>query len=206
MLANKETYEIMTPESIGLTENKLVLGKHSGRHAFEDKVISMGYELDDDALTKAFEQFKVLADKKKEITDRDLEALVCRKVIQVPEYYKLDRFVINSGNTITTTSSMRLLTKTGHVLEEVVSSYDGPIDASYKAIDRLVGKKFMLEDFIINSVTGGTDAQGEVNVKIRNKDHIYNGHGVSMDIVEASILAYISAINSMLYDQEENGR
>lgn len=206
MLANKETYEIMTPESIGLNENKLVLGKHSGRHAFEDKVVSMGYELDEDALTKAFGEFKVLADKKKEITDRDIEALVCRKVIQVPEYYKLDRFVINSGNTITTTSSMRLLTKTGHVLEEVVSSYDGPIDASYKAIDRLVGKKFMLEDFVINAVTGGTDAQGEVNVKIKNKDHVYNGHGVSMDIVEASILAYISAINSMLYDQEENGR
>lgn len=206
MLANKETYEIMTPESIGLSENKLVLGKHSGRHAFEDKVVSMGYELDDDALSKAFEEFKVLADKKKEITDRDIEALICRKVIQVPEYYKLDRFVINSGNTITTTSSMRLLTKTGHVLEEVVSSYDGPIDASYKAIDRLVGKKFMLEDFVINAVTGGTDAQGEVNVKIKNKDHVYNGHGVSMDIVEASILAYISAINSMLYDQEENGR
>lgn len=206
MLANKETYEIMTPESIGLSENKLVLGKHSGRHAFEDKVVSMGYELDDNALTKAFEEFKVLADKKKEITDRDIEALVCRKVIQVPEYYKLDRFVINSGNTITTTSSMRLLTKTGHVLEEVVSSYDGPIDASYKAIDQLVGKKFMLEDFVINAVTGGTDAQGEVNVKIKNKDRVYNGHGVSMDIVEASILAYISAINSMLYDQEENGR
>lgn len=206
MLANKETYEIMTPESIGLNENKLVLGKHSGRHAFEDKVVSMGYELDDNALTKAFEEFKVLADRKKEITDRDLEALVCRKVIQVPEYYKLDRFVINSGNTITTTSSMRLLTKTGHILEEVVSSYDGPIDASYKAIDRLVGKKFMLEDFVINAVTGGTDAQGEVNVKIKNKDRVYNGHGVSMDIVEASILAYISAINSMLYDQEENRR
>lgn len=206
MLANKETYEIMTPESIGLNENKLVLGKHSGRHAFEDKVVSMGYELDDNALTKAFEEFKVLADRKKEITDRDLEALVCRKVIQVPEYYKLDRFVINSGNTITTTSSMRLLTKTGHILEEVISSYDGPIDASYKAIDRLVGKKFMLEDFVINAVTGGTDAQGEVNVKIKNKDRLYNGHGVSMDIVEASILAYISAINSMLYDQEENRR
>ena len=206
MLAHKETYEIMTPESIGLTENKLVLGKHSGRHAFEDKIVSMGYELDDDALTKAFEEFKILADKKKEITDRDLEALVCRKVIQIPEYYKLDRFVINSGNTVTTTSCMRLLTKTGHVLEEVVSSYDGPIDASYKAIDRLVGKKFILEDFTINSVTGGTDAQGEVNVKIKNKEHVYNGHGVSMDIVEASILAYISAINSMLYDQEEHGK
>ena len=203
MLAHKETYEIMTPESIGLTENKLVLGKHSGRHAFEDKLKSMGYELDEKALTKAFEDFKVLADKKKDVTDRDIEALICRKIVQIPEAYKLERFVINAGNTITTTSSMRLLTKTGHVLEEVVSSYDGPIDASYKAIDKLVGKKFILEDFVINSVTGGTDAQGEVNVKIRNQDKVYNGHGVSMDIVEASILAYISAINNMLYDQEE---
>ena len=203
MLANKETYEIMTPESIGLTENKLVLGKHSGRHAFEDKLKSMGYDLDEAALITAFEDFKVLADKKKDVTDRDIEALICRKVVQIPEAYKLERFVINAGNTITTTSSMRLLTKTGHVLEEVVSSYDGPIDASYKAIDKLVGRKFILEDFVINSVTGGTDAQGEVNVKIRNNDRVYNGHGVSMDIVEASILAYISAINNMLYDQEE---
>ncbi len=202
MLSNKETYEIMTPESIGLTENKLVLGKHSGRHAFEDKLKSMGYELDEKSLGEAFESFKVLADKKKDVTERDIEALICRKVVQIPETYKLERFVINAGNTITTTSSMRLLTKTGHVLEEVVSSYDGPIDASYKAIDKLVGRKFMLEDFVINSVTGGTDAQGEVNVKIRSKDKVYNGHGVSMDIVEASILAYISAINNMLYDQE----
>ena len=202
MLSHKETYEIMTPESIGLTENKLVLGKHSGRHAFEDKLKSMGYELDEKALGEAFESFKVLADKKKDVTERDIEALICRKVVQIPETYKLERFVINAGNTITTTSSMRLLTKTGHVLEEVVSSYDGPIDASYKAIDKLVGCKFILEDFVINSVTGGTDAQGEVNVKIRSKEKEYNGHGVSMDIVEASILAYISAINNMLYDQE----
>lgn len=202
MLSHKETYEIMTPESIGLTENKLVLGKHSGRHAFEDKLKSMGYELDEKALGEAFDSFKVLADKKKDVTERDIEALICRKVVQIPETYKLERFVINAGNTITTTSSMRLLTKTGHVLEEVVSSYDGPIDASYKAIDKLVGCKFILEDFVINAVTGGTDAQGEVNVKIRSKDKVYNGHGVSMDIVEASILAYISAINNMLYDQE----
>lgn len=202
MLANKSTYEIMTPESIGLTENKLVLGKHSGRHAFEDRLKEMGYELEEVALQTAFEQFKALADKKKVVTDKDLEALLHHKTSKVPEFYKLERFVINSGNTITTTSSVRLVAKTGHVLEEVVSSYDGPIDASYKAIDKLVGKRFTLEDFVINSVTGGTDAQGEVNVKIKNDEGVYNGYGVSMDIVEASILAYISAINNMLYDQE----
>ncbi len=202
MLANKSTYEIMTPESIGLTENKLVLGKHSGRHAFEEHLKEMGYEFDEIVLQTAFEQFKALADKKKVVTDKDIEALIHHKSSKVPEFYKLERFVINSGNTITTTSSVRLVAKTGHVLEEVVSSYDGPIDASYKAIDKLVGKSFVLEDFVINSVTGGTDAQGEVNVKIKNNEGVYNGYGVSMDIVEASILAYISAINNMLYDQE----
>jgi 2-isopropylmalate synthase len=96
-----------------------------------------------------------------------------------------------------------LISKDNEVLEKVVPSTDGPIDASYKAIDQIVGKTFILEDFVINSVTGGTDAQGEVNVKIRNGEKVYHGYGVSLDIVEASILAYVSAINSMLYDQEK---
>ncbi|MGL4798568.1 MAG: 2-isopropylmalate synthase [Cellulosilyticaceae bacterium] len=204
MLAHKNTYEIMTPESIGLTENKMVLGKHSGRHAFVDRIESMGYQLEEEAINKAFEEFKKLADKKKVVTDRDVEALVLRKSVEIPETYKLERFVINSGNTITSTSSVRLLCKTGAVLEEVMGSYDGPIDASFKAIDKLVGKKFKLHDFVINSVTDGADAQGTVNLKIKFKNKLYNGHGVSMDIVEASILAYLSAINSMLYDLENN--
>ncbi len=204
MLSHKDTYEIMTPESIGLTENKMVLGKHSGRHAFSDRIKHMGYELEEGALNKAFEQFKKLADKKKIVTDRDIEALVLQKAIQIPETYKLERFVVNSGNTITSTSSVRLICQTGAVLEEVMSSYDGPIDASFKAIDKLVGKKFKLEDFRINSITDGTDAQGAVNLKITFKDKTYNGHGISMDIVESSILAYLSAINSMLYDLESN--
>lgn len=203
VLVNKSTYEIMTPESIGLTENKMVLGKHSGRHAFIDRIGTMGYKLEEDALNKAFDQFKVLADKKKVVTDKDIEALVRRKTVAIPQTYTLDRFVINSGNTITATSAVRLICKTGAVLEDVMSSYDGPIDASFKAIDKMVGKKFTLEDFVINSVTGGADAQGEVNLKIKCKNKMYNGHGVSMDIVEASILAYLSAINNMLYDLED---
>ncbi len=203
MLANKETYEIMTPESIGLNENKLVLGKHSGRHAFEDKVKSMGYNLKENNLSKAFEQFKILADKKKDLTDRDIEALVLRGNIEVPETYKLDRFVVNSGNSITTTSSVRLIHKNGAILEEVTASYDGPIDASYKTINKLVEGEFTLEDFNIHALTGGTDAQGEVSVKIKKNGKVYNGHGISLDIVEASILAYVSAINSMIYDIEK---
>ena len=200
MLSNKETYEIMTPESIGLNKSTLVLGKHSGRHAFENKIRTMGYSLKEDVLNKAFEQFKILADKRKEVSDNDIEALVVRGTIVIPETYRLDRFVVNSGNTITTTSSVRLIYKDEEIFEDVMSSYDGPVDASYKAINKIVGDNFTLENFSINSVTGGTNAQGEVSVKINRDGKIYNGHGVSLDIVESSILAYISAINSMIYD------
>ncbi|OON92116.1 MAG: 2-isopropylmalate synthase [Epulopiscium sp. Nele67-Bin001] len=202
MLEHKETYEIMTPASIGLAENKMVLGKHSGRHAFLDKLKELGCTLDDSNIDKLFAEFKALADKKKVVTDKDIQALMVRRHTKIPEAYRLDRFVVNSGNTITTTSSVRLLCKTGAILEEVTSSYEGSIDASYKAIDKLVGKSFILEDFLISAVTGGTNAQGEVYVKIKTKQgNVYNGHGISIDIVEASILAYISAINNMIYDE-----
>lgn len=200
MLANKETYEIMTPASIGLTETKMVLGKHSGKHAFIDRLSSLGYTLDEKTIEEAFENFKKLADKKKVVTDKDIEALVYRKSLYIPETYTFNRFVINAGNSITTTSAVRLMKKDGEMIEAVTSSVDGPIDASYKAINQLVGMDFILEDFLINAVTGGTDALGEVNVKIRKDDDIYNGHGVSNDIVEASILAYVAAINNMMYD------
>lgn len=200
VLANKSTYEIMTPASIGLSENKMILGKHSGKHAFEDRLRSLGYKLEPQTIVEAFEQFKILADKKKVVSDKDIEALVYRRNIYVPETYKFDRFVINAGNSITTTSAVRLIKQDGEMIEAVTSSSDGPIDASYKAIDQLVGMDFELEDFVISSVTGGTDAQGEVNVKIRKGDALYNGHGVSTDIVEASIMAYVGAINNMMYD------
>ncbi|OON99791.1 MAG: 2-isopropylmalate synthase [Epulopiscium sp. Nele67-Bin004] len=202
MLENKETYEIMTPASIGLSENKIVLGKHSGRHAFVDRLNELGYVLSEEEIDESFVSFKALADKKKTITDRDIQALVLRQSIKVPDVYTLDRFVINAGNTITITSAVRLRCENGDILEEVTSSFDGPIDASYKAINAMLGKDFVLEDFLISSVTGGTDSQGEVYVKIKNKQgSIYNGYGVSIDIVEASILAYISAINNMIHDE-----
>ncbi len=200
MLANAETYEIMTPASIGLAENKMVLGKHSGKHAFVDRLKALGYTLDDQTVDEVFVKFKKLADKKKVVSDWDIEALVYRKNLHVPETYKFDRFVINAGNSITTTSAVRLIKEDGEMIEAITSSVDGPIDASYKAIDKLVGMDFVLEDFLINAVTGGTDALGEVNVKIRKDKAIYNGHGVSTDIVEASILAYVGAINNMMYD------
>lgn len=202
VLANKQTYEIMTPESIGLTENKMVLGKHSGKHALADRLASLGFTVSDEELSSIFDEFKRLADRQKSVSDRDIEALVHKKSDGVPESYKLDRFVINVGNTITTTSAVMLVCPDGEKREVVTSSAFGPIDASYNAINRLVGMdKFELVDFLIDSVTGGTDAQGAVTVKIKSNGKVYNGHAVSMDIVDAAVKAYISAINNMIYDE-----
>lgn len=200
VLANKETYEIMTPQSIGLSENTMVLGKHSGRHAFEQRLKDLGYTFSKEDLEKAFEQFKQLADKKKVVSDRDIEALADLRQIHIPEVFHYDRFVINSGNTITATAMVRII-KDEEYIEEV-STGDGPIDAAFKAIDKLAGIKFTLEDYKIGAVTEGKDAQGTASVKITRDGHAYKGRGLSTDIVEASIKAYINAINKMLYALE----
>lgn len=201
VLANKKTYEIMTPESIGLTMNKMVLGKHSGKHALADRLKSLSLTVSDEELGAIFEKFKVLADRQKSVSDADLEALVNKKTVDVPESYALDRFVINVGNSITTTSAVMLVCPNGEKREVVTSSQFGPIDASYKAINQIVGERFELVDFLIDSVTGGTDAQGEVTVKISSDGRVYNGHSVSLDIVESAVRAYVSAINNMIYDK-----
>ena len=190
VLANKSTYEIMTPASIGLAENKMVLGKHSGRHAFEDRLISLGYELTKEQLDTAFEQFKRLADKKKVVTDLDIEALVQQKTFNIPETYRLKRFVINSGSTITATATVYL--ETLEFPKEAVSTGDGPIDAAFKAIDQIVGIEFELDTFTINAVSEGKDAQGEVIVKLAKDGKLYTGRGLSTDIIESSIKAYLN--------------
>lgn len=203
VMAEKSTYEIMTPESIGLSKNQMVLGKHSGRHAFEDRLTSMGYNLSKEELDTAFEKFKVLADKKKVVLEADLEALLEQKAVEIPETYRLDRFVINSGNTITSTASVRLIKQNGAPTPiEKVSTGDGPIDASYKAIDSIVGTDFTLEDYTLKSVTEGQDALGEATVKIRRDVDVYTGKGLSTDVVEASVMAYVNAINKMYYESK----
>lgn len=196
VLANKETYEIMTPESIGLSQNKLVLGKHSGRHAFEDRLRLLGYHLQKEKLDEIFKEFKELADKKKVIYDKDLEALVEDKKLEIKEIYKLKEFVINCGNVITSTANIKL--KRDEELYEEVAKGFGPVDAAFKAIEAIVGEVFVLEDYSLQSVTEGEDALGEAIVKIKKNNEIYNGRGLSTDIVEASIKAYINAINKML--------
>ena len=200
VMANKETYEIMTPESVGIPKNAIVLGKHSGRHAFEERLHELGYTLDHEKLEKAFEKFKILADKKKVIKDRDLEGLIGAVPVSGEERYTLDRFVINSGNTITSTAVIRV--KKGDEMFERAAASDGPINASFHAIDKIIGKEIVLEDYSLRALTDGEDAQSEAIVKIRvdGSNDVVTGRGVSVDVMEASIKAYINGINKYFND------
>jgi 2-isopropylmalate synthase len=201
MLSNRETYEIMTPESVGFRQSEMVLGKHSGRHAFEEKLKEMGYiHLDAEEINEAFSKFKDLADKKKFVTDRDIEALLSEKVIEVPAIYELEYFHISSGNSTIATSTVRL--KKDDMLIQEAACGDGPIDATFKAIERAAGLKINLKDFYLRAVTSGTDALGEVTVKIGRNGDIYVGRGISTDVIEASAKGYVNAINKMLYETE----
>jgi len=195
VMANKATYEIMTPESVGIPKNAIVLGKHSGRHAFEDRLRELGYTLTQDKLDKTFEKFKALADKKKIIKDRDLEALVGAVPVSGEERYTLERFVINAGNSITSTAVIRV--QKGEEIFERVAASDGPINASFRAINKIVGKDIELDDYSLRSMTDGEDAQAEAIVKIRmpGDEETVTGRGISVDIIEASIKAYINGIN-----------
>jgi 2-isopropylmalate synthase len=200
ILANRATYEIMTPESIGLPANKMVLGKHSGKHAFEDRLKELGFALEKAEVEELFDRFKLLADRKKTVSDRDIEALARGVEVRTREHFKLERFVISSGNTIANSSTVKLSFLSGGQGERVALG-DGPIDASFRAVDKIIGSEPKLESFVLSAVTGGTDAQGEATVKISSAGETYNGHGVSTDVVEAALLAYIQAINAMTEEQ-----
>ncbi|MCU0641656.1 MAG: 2-isopropylmalate synthase [Candidatus Margulisbacteria bacterium] len=197
VLRARETYEIMRPEDIGLTENKLVLGKHSGRHAVAERLKALGYDLNEANLEKAFNKFKELADKKKEVGDRDLEAIVSDEVYVVPETYTLEAVEIASGTHTKPTARVKLLYQ-GKVKEVNVAGV-GPVDAIYSAMQKITGVAPELVDFTIQAITGGTDAQGEVTVRIKENGRIYVGHGASMDIIMASAKAFLAAINRLLY-------
>ena len=204
VLAEKTTYEIMTPESIGLKQNRMVLGKLSGRHAFEERLKELGYRnLSQDEIQRAFEKFKNLADKKKVILDRDIEALIEEKLSEVPEVYRLDSFQISSGNKVISTA-MVSLTRNNEALVEAATGH-GPVDAAFNAIERAVGMNLKLEDFSLRAVTEGRDALGEVTVRVSKNGTVYTGKGISTDIIEASVKAYLNAINRMLTDESAKG-
>ncbi len=200
VLKERTTYEIMNPEMVGISKSNLVLGKHSGRHAFRQRLSELGYNLSEDELNKAFGRFKDLADKKKDITDFDLEAIVDEEIREQPNTYDLSYMHISSGTTVVPTATVGL-SCSGERYEEA-SCGDGPVDAIYKAIDKITGLHLVLEEYTINAVTGGKDALGDVTVKLRKADNgkIYIGRGVSTDILEASAKAYVNATNKVVYE------
>ena len=204
VMENRSTYEVMTPESVGLTENMIVLGKHSGRHAFEEKLKEMGINLPKDRLDIVFADFKLLADKKKEITDKDIEALLRNSIAEIPRIYKLDRYIISSSNMLSNTCCIRLK-KEGEITPEGTAMGVGPIDAAFNAINIATGLDLTLSEYKIEAVTGGVDAQGAVSVRIKKGDRAFKGYGVDPNIFEASIKAYLSAINNMIYQERSEG-
>ena len=211
MLKHHTTYEIMRPETVGLTSSRLVLGKHSGRHAFRAHLESLGYPLDGAELDRAFDRFKALADKKKLVTDADLEALITDELYQLKEFYSLEGLQATCGTMGMPTATVRLRGPDG-VVSVKAEVGTGPVDAAYKAIDQIVNSPNKLLEFSVHAVTEGIDAQGEVSVRIQSTDgatsthaqrgegqqRTYGGYGADTDIIVASVKAYIAALNKML--------
>jgi 2-isopropylmalate synthase len=195
VMADRLTYEIMKPESVGIPQREMVMGKHSGRHAFDEAVASLGFTLEDGELQAAFSAFKELADKKKTVTNKDIEALAKDAGREMVSHYRLEGFVVNSGNAIDGTAVLNL--KAGDETVRQVGLGDGPIDAAFKAINGLAGE-FKLKSYSLNAVTDGGDALGEALVRIENESGQYTGRGVSTDIIEASVKAYLNAVNKSL--------
>ncbi len=196
VLANKSTYEIMTPESVGIQTNQMVLGKHSGKHAFTERLKELGYELNDDQIVDAFTRFKELCDKKKSVTDGDIEALVTNTEV-VDGKYKLVSFDVKTMGKVGVCSSICL--KHEDEFFEEKSLGDGAIDALYAAIDKIVQPpEHVLDKFNISAVSEGKDTLGEVTLKLNCEGKSYSGRGLSTDIIEAGIMAYLNAINKLM--------
>lgn len=190
------TYEIMKPEEIGLRANRIVLGKHSGRHAFTDRLKKLEFTLTKKELERAFSLFKELADKKKFIYDEDIQAIIEDKLKEIPQTWKLIYFHTIAGTHTVPTATIKLRSKEGLFSE--AASGDGPVDACYKAIDKITHIKGELVDYSIQAVTSGKDALGEVSVHVRSKGKVASGKSASTDVIEASVKAYLNAINKLI--------
>jgi len=196
MLKNRQTYEIMDARSIGLNDNQIVLGKHSGRNAFRTRLKELGYDLADQELNKAFVRFKDLADKKKETTDWDLESIVNDETQQPPELFRLEMVQVSCGSNAQPTATVRIRTPDGEELMDAAIG-TGPFYAIYKAINRVVKVPNDLIEFSVQSVTAGIDAIGEVTIRLKHEDRIFSGRSANTDIIVASAQAYINALNRL---------
>jgi 2-isopropylmalate synthase len=197
VLKKSITYEIMDPKSVGIPSSTLVLSKVSGRHAFRERLSELGYALSDDDFSRAFQGFKRLADKKKEITDRDIESLIAEELRTVTEVYHLDHVEVSCGDHNIPTATVRLIGPDGRSLADAALGA-GPVDAVYKAINRLVGIPNRLTEFTVKSITEGIDAIGEVLIRIESEGVTYTGRGAATDIIVASAKAYMNALNRLL--------
>lgn len=196
MLKHRETYEIMDPASVGIAMTNLVLGKHSGRAALRDRISSLGYRVSEEQLDAVFTRFKALADKKKEVFDEDVEALVDEQLELRSGLWKLDGLQVMTGSGAIPTATVTLTDATGTKIQDA-SVGDGPVDAIYSAIARITGIKTELRDYRIRAVTKGKEALGEVQIELEHSGKRINGRGLSTDILEASALAYLSAVNRL---------
>ena len=194
MLKNRNTYEIMDPRAIGVPESKLVLGKHSGRHALNQRIEALGYSVNADTLDRVYDQFKALADKKKDVYDEDLEALLDTQLDTQRELWHLDSFQVTSGTNAIATATVVVRDSAGNVTQDAATG-DGPLDAIFSAIQRITGVDVTLEDYTSNAITGGKDAQGQAQVRVNHHGRKVRGRGVSTDVIEAAALAYLAAIN-----------
>jgi 2-isopropylmalate synthase len=195
VLKEKRTYEIMTPESVGRRSSKLVLGKHSGRHAFRDRLQQLGFELSGDEFDRVFKRFKRLADQKKDVYDEDIEEIIAEEVLRIPDSYHLKFLNVTSGTELIPTASVQL-----EVHGSVIKDYgagDGPVDAAFKTIAKIVNTKSRLVKYSVNAITGGTDAQGVVNVRLEEDGIEVVGRGADTDIIVASAKAYVNALNKL---------
>ena len=197
VLKHRQTYEIMEPETIGLAANRLVLGKHSGRHAFRDKLVGLGYDLEEKDLNRLFKKFKELADKRKEILDEDIEVLVAEEILRVPDKYRLDYLNVVSGTLAVPTATVKLRIDGREV--QSAGFGVGPIDAAYNTIAKMTGTRSKLLRFSVNAISGGMDAQGEVTVRLQENGLVALGKGADPDIITASAKAYINGLNRLEY-------
>jgi 2-isopropylmalate synthase len=216
MLKHQTTYEIMRPEDVGVNQTKLVLGKHSGRHALRARLAEMGHSLDEYELDKAFARFKELADRKKVITDLDLEAVIADEFYRPRDVYYLDGMQVTCGTMGMPTATIRLKGPDGKIHMQAAMG-SGPVDATYKAIDAIVRTKNTLLEFSVHAITEGIDALGEVTVRIRGENglhtmdaqsevlyqRVFGGHGADTDIIVASAKAYLNALNKLIIAQTE---
>ena len=201
MLKEKLTYEIMTPESVGIPKTSLILGKLSGRHAFRERLRDLGYRLSETDFELAFNRFKQLADKKRQIYDEDIESIVVEEILRMPHRFKLVYINVVAGNITVPTATVKMEVD-GQLIQEADFG-DGPVDATFKTIKKITRTKSKLLQFAINAITSGTEAQGEVTVKLEEKGNTVIGQGADTDVIVASAKAYINALNKMEFKKQK---